>query len=125
MVFKLKTSKKTEDIFISIYTSKGLAPFILTKIAIALSLSKEEPLTEKDFETHSNGLELNRQQVTGEYDDIFKALIMLDACKSLKDEEIFPKYIKAHIDRGAKYLEAENQYARDIYEHLATLEKSI
>lgn len=103
-----------------------LQPFALCKIAIALSLRNPDFLTEDDFKSDNNGLELNRQTITGEYDDIFKALIISHSGKKLDDELYFPKYVKAHIDRGAKYLYAEYKYSNgNFYKHLLELDKGI
>ena len=63
-----------------------------------------EILGEKDFLTDNEGIELNRQTITGEYDELFKALIISNNNEKLDDDQYFPKYIKAHLDRGAKIL---------------------
>ena len=126
MVFKLRTSKETMDIFSSLNAIVHLQPFALCKLAIALSLRSGESLTEVDFRSNNEGLELNRQTITGEYDELFKALIIKNANKSLTDEEYFPRYIKAHIDRGARMLMAEYKYSNNkFYEHLVNIDKGI
>ena len=76
MVFKLKTSKETMKIFEELSLSIKLQPFALAKLALALSIRDGEQLTQSDFMTDSEGLELNRQTITGEYDELFKALII-------------------------------------------------
>ena len=126
MVFKLKTSKETMLIFNDLGASIHLQPFALCKIAIALSLKNPAPLEEEFFKTNNEGLELNRQTITGEYDDLFKALIISHEKMSLTDEEYFPKYLKAHIDRGAKYLLSEYKYSNEnFYKHLIELDQGI
>ena len=126
MVFKLKTSKETMSIFGEINNSIHLQPFVLCKIAIALSLKIDKQLDDADFSTDNEGLELNRQTITGEYDDLFKGLIINHKQELLTDDEYFPKYLKAHIDRGAKRLYAEYKYSgSNFYKHLLSLEKSI
>lgn len=125
MVFKLRTSKKTEEIFSTIQNSLGLAPFILSKLALSLSINIELTLTEDDYKTNNLGLELNRQQVTGEYDSLFKALIAMAEKRVLSEDEYFPGIIKAYLDRGAMLLEAEFKYGNNLYEHLANLDKGI
>ena len=103
-----------------------LQPFVLCKIAIALSLRNPEQLSDEDFKYDGEGLELNRQTITGEYDDLFKALVISHLGKSIDDEEYFPKYLKAHIDRGTKYLYAEYKYSNNnFYKHLLELDKGI
>lgn len=103
-----------------------LQPFALSKIAIALSIRDQNELNESDFATDNDGLELNRQTITGEYDELFKALIISKTKVALSDEEYFPKYLKAHIDRGAKLLSAEYKYSGSkFYQHLANLDQGI
>ncbi len=113
-------------IFEEIGASIHLQPFALCKIALALSLKDSQRLNEDNFKTDGEGLELNRQTITGEYDDLFKALIISHAGNSMTDEEYFPKYMKAHIDRGAKYLFSEFKYSNgNFYKHMIELDKGI
>ena len=126
MNFKLKTSKETMTIFADLGNSKHLQPFILAKIAIALSINNNECLNEYDFSTDNDGLELNRQTITGEYDELFKALIISKNNKRLNDDDYFPKYIKAHLDRGAKLLFAEYRYnPNNFYKNIMNLDNLI
>lgn len=125
MIFKLKTSKKTMEIFEMIGQRTNLQPFSLSKIAIALSVASDNPLTENDFKTNNEGLELNRQTITGDHDTLFKSLIIADLKQPITDEEYFPKYLKAHIDRGAILLESEFKYSRNLLNHLCKLDESI
>lgn len=125
MIFKLRTSKETMEIFEEIGTSLHLQPYALCKIAIALSLRKCE-MDELDFQTDNDGLELNRQTITGEYDELFKALIISYHGKTIADDEYFPKYLKAHIDRGAKKLRSEFRYSNgNLYKHLLDVDKGV
>lgn len=126
MVFKLKTSKETMRVFNDISANIHLQPFALAKIAIALSIRESAELDADSFNTDTDGLELNRQTITGEYDDLFKALIINKNGCDLSEEEYFPKYLKAHLDRGAKLLYAEYKYSgSNFYNHLANLDRSI
>lgn len=126
MNFKLKTSKETMTIFVNLGNSIHLQPFILAKIAIALSIKNNECLDENDFSTDNDGLELNRQTITGEYDELFKALIISKINKRLNDDDYFPKYIKAHLDRGAKLLFAEYRYnPNNFYKNILNTDLSI
>ena len=125
MAFKLKTSKKAADIFDRIESSESLPCYTLVKLAIALSLRSHEPLKESDFHTNTLGRELNRQTITGDADALYKCLIELYAQKHLTDEEFFPGYVKAHIDRGVILLDQEQRYGEDFLVHLTELEKGI
>lgn len=125
MAFKLKTSKRTEDIFSRIESSENMPCYVLAKLAIALSLRSESILEEKDFSTNSMGRELNRQTITGDADAMYKCLMELHAGRHLSDDEFFPMYVKAHLDRGAIYLDREQRYGGDLLVHLTELEKGI
>lgn len=109
MNFTLKTSKYTKDTLLQLQASTGITPNILIRYAVALSLKKGdiEPL-KNDF---SDGLVLNRNTVTGEYDYIFRAMITQVANKELTDEEYFPGYLNAHLERGVRALAAEYKSA--------------
>ena len=78
-----------------------------------MSLKYRQPLSDKDFMTDTLGLELNRQTITGEYDELFKCLIEKFENKHLNDDEYFQKYLKAHMDRGAQLIYSEFKYGRD------------
>lgn len=125
MAFKLKTSKKAAEIFSRIESSEYLQCYTLVKLAIALSLRSEEPLKDSDFHTNTLGRELNRQTITGDADALYRCLMELHAQKHLTDEEFFPGYVKAHIDRGAILLDQEQRYSGDFLTHLTELEKGI
>ena len=112
MIFKLKTSQKTQQIFAEIGKSTSLKPYTLVKHAIAWSLKEQGKIT--SFSSDNEGLELNRQTITGEYDDYFKVLIEQAEGRHLSNEEYFPKYIKAHIYRGAIILESRYKHAGDL-----------
>ena len=111
------------DIFKAIYAREHLQPFALSKIAIALAIRKNYKYDNK--ETDVQGLELNRQTITGNYDLLYKKLIENNEGRSLSDEEYFPKYLKAYLDYGASLLEHEYKYTNDFYRHLVELDKGI
>ena len=125
MAFKLKTSQKAAEIFDRIESSENLQCYTLVKLAMALSLRSNEPLKESDFHTNTLGRELNRQTITGDADVLYKCLMELHAKRHLTDEEFFPEYVKAHIDRGAILLDQEQRYGGDFLVHLTELEKGI
>ena len=64
MGFRLKTSKKTKEIFEEIGRSYNLKPFALSKIAVSLSLKSEEPIDDYG-EKDANVLELQRSTFNG------------------------------------------------------------
>lgn len=113
MVFKIRTSKRTMNIFRAITATTNYPPFILSKLAISMSIKGGEPLSETDFKTDSFGLELNRQTITGEWDDLYKGLIEMFEGQHISDDDYFQKYLKAHLDRGAKLIYSEFKYNGD------------
>ena len=114
------------EIFAAIGASIHLQPYVLCKIAVALVIRAQECLVEADFKTDNDGLELNRQTITGEYDDLFKALILQKENRSISDEEYFPKHLKAYIDKGAKMLDSEFKYSNnEFYKHLVQIDKGV
>ena len=110
MGFRLKTSKKTKEIFEKIETSSRLKPFTLCKIAISLSLNDDTSI-ESFNDSDTYGVELQRSTVTGEYDIIYKALMEMNLKRSLSDDEFFPIITKKHIDRGAELLRRAYDYS--------------
>lgn len=116
MIFRLKTSKKTEEIFEDLANRLHLKPYSLVKHAIAWSLKQGTSV--KDYKSDSNGLDLNRQTITGEYDAYFKALIQQVEGEYIPEEDYFPHYVKAHIDRGSIIL-------ADMYRHAGNVDEYI
>ena len=124
MAFKLKTSKKTEEILDRIEKSENMPWYTLVKLAIALSI-RQGRLEKLDFSSNTYGRELNRQTITGDADALYKCLMELQEGRHLSDDEYFPVYVKAHIDRGASLLEQEQRYSSNFLNHLADLESGI
>jgi len=123
MVFKLKTSKRTMEIYKYIEKREHLQPYILVKLSLALAINAGYKY---DGVLGDNaGLELNRQTITNEYDVLFKALIQINEKKHISEKDYFPGYIKAYIDYGAILLEQEYKYSSDFYGHLLELDKGI
>ena len=125
MVFKIKTSKRTMQCFEEIQASTNYAPYILAKMSIAMSIKSGNRLNEIDFRSDSYGLELNRQTITGEWDDLFKALIEMFEKKHINDDDYFQKYLKAHLDRGAKMIYSEFKYNNDFLLALLSQKKTL
>ena len=124
MTNKLRTSSQTQERFSSLSQSLGLQPFILSKLAIALSI-RIGRLNEEDFNTNNDGLELSRQTIFGDHDLLFKSLIVNNEKRAISEEEFFPSFVKAHLDRGSKLLFDEKRYSKDFYNHLCNLDANI
>ena len=113
MGFRLKTSLQTKEIFEELGSRMNLKPFALSKLAISMSLTNNEPI-ENFKSVDNNGLELNRQTITAQYDLLFKTLIEQHAGKHLTDDEYFPTHAKLHIDRGAVMLKNRYNYSSNM-----------
>lgn len=124
MTNKLHTSLRTQEIFSSLGQSLSLQPFILSKLAIALSIRKGA-LAPSDFETDNNGLELSRQVIFGDHDLLFRSLIVKNEGRAIREDDYFPDLVKAHLDRGAKLLEDEKRYTKDFYNHMCRLDDNL
>ena len=116
MIFRLKTSRRTQEIFEELERRTNYKPYTLVKHAIAWSVAERTSVA--DFKSDSNGLDLNRQTITGENEEYFKAMFELIEGRFLEDEEFFPQYVKAHLDRGSKLL-------LDMYNHAGSVDKYI
>ena len=113
MGFRLKTSLQTKEIFEELGNRMNLKPFALSKLAISMSLTNNEPI--ENFKSlDNNGLELNRQTITAQYDLLIKTLIEQHAGKHLTDDEYFPTHAKLHIDRGAVMLKNRYNYSSNM-----------
>lgn len=124
MTNKLYTAKQTQEIFSSLGQTLGLQPFILSKLAIALSIKKGR-LNDSDYVSDTDGLELNRSTIFGEHDLLFKSLIIHTENRPVREEEYFPNMVKAHLDRGAILLWDEKRYSKDFYNHLCRLDDNL
>ena len=116
MIFRLKTSKRTQEIFQELESRTNYKPYTLVKHAIAWSLKEKKSVA--DYESDSDGLDLNRQTITGDNEAYFKVLIEeVEGCY-LPEEEFFFFFLKAHIDRGSELL-------LDMYNHAGSVDKYI
>ena len=114
MIFRLKTSKRTLEIFQELENRTNYKPYTLVKHAIAWSL--KENTSVENYVSDADGL--NRQTITGDNDAYFKVLIEEVEERYLPEDEYFPKYVKAHIDRGSELL-------LDMYNHAGSVDKYI
>lgn len=124
MAYKLKTSQRTEEIFNRIEASENIPWPTLMRLALSLSI-RQGSLIPMEFCTDSQGRELNRQTITGDADAMYKCLIQLQEDRHIPDEEYFPDYVKAHLDRGAELLDREQKYSREFLVHLTDLAKGL
>ncbi|PEJ58825.1 DNA sulfur modification protein DndE [Bacillus sp. AFS002410] len=110
MIHRLKLSNNTSEILKELQSSSQLTPNILARLAVGASLTNNS-LPEIPNYRSNNGLEINRQTFTGEYDQIYKTLISQHAGRLLTDEEYFPTLFNAHLERGISMIQNEYKYA--------------
>ena len=123
MIYRLKFSSKASNIFKELQAQTQLTPNILARLAVGVSLTidSEPEITEKI--NSNNGLEINRQTLTGDYDLIYKTLITQHSKRRLTDEDYFPILFNAHVERGLVMLQNEYKYSGNtekFYENLLT-----
>jgi len=121
MQFRLKTTKKTATSLKYLHNVTGLTPNILIRIAISLSLL--DPKEPENVHPESNGLEFNRNTLTGEHDYFYKALIRQHAKREIPEEEYFPRIFNNHLTRGVELLEQEYKHAGNFNKLLINLLK--
>ncbi len=114
---RLKISKQTSDKILELQAPTNFTRNILVRLAIGLSL--QDPTIPKIVnDKSSGGLDIDRFILTGEYDLVYKTLITQHANMKLSDEEYFPYWFNAHLERGISLLESE-------YKHAGNAEKFI
>lgn len=81
------------------------------RIALGLSLkSQNDPRIEyPEKDNDHGGATYQRITITGDYDELYKALLIEQIGKELKDNEIFPELFNSHISRGVNVLYDEYQ----------------
>jgi len=121
MIHRLKFSSEASNIFKELQAQTHLTPNILARLAVGISLTVDgEPEIAEKIKLN-DGLEINRQTLTGDYDLIYKALITQHSRRELADEEYFPTLFNAHVERGLTMLQNEYKYSGNtdkFYENL-------
>ena len=104
-VSKLRTSRDAEEALRNLHKKIGLPFNLICRLAWSRSLQSRERIDTSHPEI--TGKEFNRYSVTGEYDDLMKALTAQHAGTKLSDEEFVSMHLKAHVDRGVLMLERD------------------
>lgn len=120
---RLKISKKASEQLDHLSNRLNLKRNIVCRLAIGRSLAKKGPM--KSIKPkNSAGYEFNRYTLTGEYDDIFKALVKQHERKKMNDREYFSTFLRNHIERGIRLLYTEFQRINSPIDFFAYLFKS-
>jgi len=106
MSHRLRLSEETSHYIDDLSRKLGLRRNIICRLATGRSLAEKE--TVKNVKMGNNtGYEFNRYTLTGDKDQLFKALVNQHERKKLDDGEYFSKYLRNHIERGVRLLCAE------------------
>lgn len=117
---KLKLSSEKSDQLNYLSSRLDIRRNIVCRMAIGRSLAMKKSI--KDFKTEDNsGFEFNRYTLTGDYDDIFKALVLQHERKRIGDNQYFSKYLRNHMERGIGLLYEEYQKVNSPIEFLVTM----
>ena len=122
MSSRLRISKKASEQLNHLSNRLELRRNIVCRLAIGRSLAEKgsvKNMKPKD----SAGFEFNRYTLTGEYDEIFKALVKQHE-KKLDDREYISTFLRNHIERGIQFLYIEYQRINSPIDFFADLFKS-
>lgn len=103
MSTRLRLSEKTSGKLNILANRLDLRRNVICRIAIGRSLAEKNTVRNMKPED-SSGTELNRYTITGEQDELYRALINQHEKKRLNDFEYFSKYLRNHIERGVNLL---------------------
>lgn len=114
---RLKMSSRSQSLLGTIKKKTGLTPNVAGRFAICLSL--KDPSIPNPDEFDDKGSEILPHVLFGEYEDVFRALII----QRLKKDGFFPadndmlnKMLRAHFNRGTIALFARIHDLSDFYE---------
>lgn len=120
MATRIKISNNASERLECLSRKLDLRRNIVCRLAIGRSLKHNEPLNKYKLRD-SNGFEFNRYTITGEYDTIYKALVIQYKGEKINDREYFLTYIRKHIERGVQILFNEYQKINSPIEFISFL----
>jgi DNA sulfur modification protein DndE len=97
-VNKILVSKDASERLKHLKARTGLAPNILSRIGLCLSLS--EPAIPDPARYSDEGREFNRYTLLGEWDDLFVALLKQRLAQDRISESQLEEQFRAHLNRG-------------------------
>lgn len=120
MSTKLKLSKESSNKLDYLSNRVGLRRNLLCRIAMGKAIA-EGKLFEKIIASDSAGYEFNRYTLTGDRDELYKALVVQHENKIISEEEYLPKYLKYYIEEGLHILHSDFQRINSPSEFLLSL----
>lgn len=118
---RIKFSKEASETLAKMKGKTGLTPNILCRIGFCLSINDPTVPDPKDFPSNGDR-EIDRQVLTGQWDELFYALFK-ERCKkdSIKeDEKEMLSVFRAHMNRGVLLLSKRVKSIKDIARLLPT-----
>ena len=98
---RLKICCEVSQNLIHLKARTGLTPNILCRIGFCLSLNDKTPVNPDDYPSDIDK-EIDRHTLTGQWDDLFVALIK-ERCRADNlplDEQMLANQFRAHVNRG-------------------------
>ncbi|MDD4623800.1 MAG: DndE family protein [Bacilli bacterium] len=76
------------------------------RIAFGISINEKKDPREiySDISNDHSGSTYQRATITGEHDELYKALIIQQLDKDIEEKDIFPELFNSHISRGIDIL---------------------
>lgn len=119
----LRVSAYAQGVFESLAPRLYVGVVDVARIAFALAIRSSDDISLSD---DYDGSVIDREALFGEWDSLFKSLVISREGRFIDDLEYFPGVVKSYLEAGARMLENEKRYASgDFYVHLANLEKGI
>lgn len=109
---RLTTSLEVEQKIIELQKLMKLSTKAsVMRIALGLSLrSKTDPRLEyPEKENDHSGATYQRITITGDYDELYRALLIEQIGQKIDENELFPELFNSHISRGINVLYDEYQ----------------
>jgi len=118
----LKLSEEASSQVNYLSNKLGLRRNIICRLAVGRSLAEKESV-EYLKPNDGAGYEFNRPTITGNQDELFKALVNQHENKKLNDGEYFSKYLRNHIEKGVELLYKEYERTNSPIDFLVGLMK--
>lgn len=120
MNLKLKTNSNVENLLVELQSSLQFSTkAAIMRLAIALSLKvKGDPrIVSNLLKTYDiknqDGNEYLRYTILGNDDYLYKILFEQHLSTYIEEDDFFPEFVNAHIERGIKLLNSELKYAKN------------
>lgn len=120
---KLKLSQEASEKLELLSTRLDLRRNIVCRLAIGRSLAEKGSVKSINPDD-SAGYEFNRYTLTGDFDELFKALLRQHEREKMNDKEYFSVFLRNHIERGVQLLYTEYQRVNSPIDFLTGLFKS-